>query len=94
MGAPEQAAIAHVPASVDKIQDIGTRAMLVLTAVGMFAVGLTQLTSLLAVPFAIALWLGGAGLLGIAAFASLDGNPPPYADRCEYANRSHSRTAS
>jgi hypothetical protein len=80
------AAEAHVRTSAEKIENIGTRAVLVLIAVGMFAVGLTQLTSLLAVPFVIALWLGAAALLGIAAFASLDGNPPPYADSCEHAH--------
>jgi hypothetical protein len=83
----------HVPTSGEKAQNVCTRTVLVLMAVGMFAVGLTQLTSLLAVPLVVALWLGGAGLLGIAAFASLDGNPPPCADRCEYANSSHSNTA-
>jgi hypothetical protein len=83
----------RVPASGEKVQNVGTRTVLVLMAVGMFAVGLTQLTSLLAVPLVVALWLGAAGLLGIAAFASLDGNPPPCAGSCEYENGSRSAPA-
>jgi hypothetical protein len=83
------AASTRAPMSVVKVQNIGTRAVLALIAVGMFAAGLTQLTSMLAIPFVIALWLGAAALFGIVVFASLDGHPPPYADSCEYAAGSH-----
>ncbi len=73
-----------VPQSFERLQDRATRAVLVLMAVALFAVGFTQLTTILAVPFVIALWLGATALLGVVAFASLDGIAPPYADSCEH----------
>lgn len=74
-------------------QDVGTRLVIMLTAIGMFAVGFTQLTSMMAIPFVILLWLCAAGLLGIVAFSSLDGNPPPYADSGTHAPAAHAERA-
>jgi hypothetical protein len=75
--------------AVGRLGDIGTRAVLVLIAVGIFVIGFTQLTSVMAVPFVIAFWLGGAALLGIVAFVTLDGNAPPFAE-----SGSHTEVAS
>lgn len=87
-------ASAAEPLSLKKILDFGTRVVLGLTAAGLFAVGFTQLASVMAVPFVIMLWLSAAALVGIVVFSPLDANLLPYADRREHGTGSHGGAAS
>jgi hypothetical protein len=64
-----QAAAAH-----PHILEIAVRAVLVLAAILFVATGVAVLTGPSMVPFTIALWLGAAGLLGLATFARLSTN--------------------
>jgi hypothetical protein len=50
---------------------VSVRAVLVLAALLFAAIGASILTRPLMVPVTIALWLGAAGLVGLAAFARL-----------------------
>jgi hypothetical protein len=56
------------PLTAGELQAIGFRSVLVLTAVGVVATGFTLLTSIVAVPITIGLWLGAAALVGAAVF--------------------------
>ena len=69
----EQAAEhAHRAAAVHpNALQIAVRAVLVLTAILFVGMGVAVLTGPAMVPFTIALWLGAAGLVGLATFARL-----------------------
>ena len=54
-----------------KTFEIAARATLVLAAILFVATGVVVLTGPSMVPFTIALWLGAAGLVGLATFARL-----------------------
>lgn len=61
----------HATAVHPDILQIAVRAVLVLAAILFVATGVAVLTSPSTVPFAIALWLAAAGLVGLATFARL-----------------------
>ena len=56
------------PLTVGELEAIAVRTVMVLIAIGVIAVGFTLLTSPLAVPLTIAMWLGAAAIVGLAVF--------------------------
>jgi hypothetical protein len=56
------------PLTAAELQAIAVRTVMVLLALGVIAVGFTLLTSPLAVPLTIAMWLGAAAIVGLAVF--------------------------
>ena len=56
------------PLTAGELQAVGFRSVLVLIAIGVVAVGFTLLTSPLAVPLTIAMWLGAAAIIGLVVF--------------------------
>ena len=61
----------HAGAAPPKTFVVAARATLILAAILFVALGASILTGPLMVPFTIALWLGAAGLAGLATFARL-----------------------
>jgi hypothetical protein len=57
----------HHP-TVGELEVVGLKSVMVLIAMGMVAVGFTTLTSMLAIPFTLALWLGAAAIVGVVVF--------------------------
>jgi hypothetical protein len=57
-----------LPMTAGEFQAIGVRTVMVLIALGIIAVGFTFLTSPLAVPLTIAMWLGAGAIAGLAVF--------------------------
>jgi type IV secretory pathway TrbD component len=54
--------------TIDQVLEASTRAVLVLTVILFAAVGFVTLTSPLAVPFTVFMWLCAAGFAGLVAF--------------------------
>jgi hypothetical protein len=60
----------HAPTRI-AVETVVARGTMIAVAVGIFAVGFSMLTHASAVPFTVALWLGGAAVAGLGLFGRL-----------------------
>ena len=58
-----------------KIETVAARSTMVAVAIVTFAIGFFVLSSPLAVPFTVGLWLGGAALVFLGLFGTLPDRP-------------------
>jgi hypothetical protein len=54
-----------------KLETIVARSTMVAVAIGMIAVGVSLLTTPIAIPITVSLWLGAAGLVFLGLFGKL-----------------------
>ena len=59
--------VPHHP-TIGEFEVVGLKTVMVLIALGMVAVGYTVLTSGLAIPFTLTLWLAAAAIIGMVVF--------------------------
>lgn len=71
------AAAGTQPMTAEELLEAGLRGVLVLIAIGLIAVGFTMLTSVLAIPFTILLWLCAAAIVAFATFARFAADETP-----------------